>query len=95
MEALQELLSHYAGKEGDERRNLCLSWQPGTVTMAHGHQGNCSKLQGGEGRNRQRLGQCRACCLCPRPRPRQPKCQHAIRDTQMVRFSVDVGVRQT
>lgn len=33
-EALQELLSHHAGKEGDERWNLCLSWQAGTVTMA-------------------------------------------------------------
>lgn len=31
---MQELLSHHAGKEGDERWNLCLSWQPGTVTMA-------------------------------------------------------------
>lgn len=34
LEALQELLSHHAGKEGDERWNLCLSWQAGTVTMA-------------------------------------------------------------
>ena len=32
--ALQELLSHHSGKQGDERWNLCLSWQPGTVTMA-------------------------------------------------------------
>lgn len=34
LEALQELLSHHAGKEWDERWNLCLSWQAGTVTMA-------------------------------------------------------------
>lgn len=34
LEALQELLSHHAGKGGEVRWNLCLSWQPGTVTMA-------------------------------------------------------------
>lgn len=45
---MQELLSHHAGNKGDEKWNLCLSWQAGTVTMAQiaSHRGNCSKKKG-------------------------------------------------
>lgn len=101
LEALQELLSHHAGKGGEVRRNLCLSWQPGTVTMALIAQAP-RKLQqtaGRRGKKQTEDGPMQIpllVSLSPSPAP-DPDGQNASMPsgTQMVRSKVDVGVIQT
>lgn len=73
LEALQELLSHHAGKGGDERWNLCLSWQAGTVTAAQIAQApketaaNCGVAREETGRD---WGNAEPAARVPVPRPR-------------------------
>lgn len=86
-EAVQELLSHHAGKKGDKMWNQCLSWQAGMVTMAQTAWA-LRKLQQTAGRRVEETdrewGNAKPCscpCYSPWPATRQPKSQHAIRDT--------------
>lgn len=75
-------------KWGEVRGNLCLSWQPGTVTMAQIAQAQRKVQQtaGRRGKERGRdWGNADPAAFVPIPipgsRPRLPKSQHAIRDT--------------
>ncbi len=94
LEALQELLSHHAGEGGRqevESVSELAGWHSYHGTNSPGTEETAAKLQGGEGRNRQRLGQCGACCSCPCPRPRlqtqtasEPACHQGHADGSLL-----------